>query len=249
MREMSQLMGALKKVLKAKDLTYREVARALDLSEASVKRIFAEQSLSLRRLEALCRFLDISLYELARIAYAEAGDPVSILALEQEEALAADPRLLSYFYHLLNGWQPARIARKLGLAETESTLLLARLDKLKLIDLYPRNRVRLLTARTIAWRKSGPIRRLYEARVKTEFLDADFERAGGAIKFEVGELSEASVKVLRRKLDRLARDFEELADLDLALPIEAKQSVGLLVACRPWEFSILAGGTPETLRK
>lgn len=53
------------------------------------------------------------------------------------------------------------------------------------------------------------------------------------------------MKVLRRKLDRLARDFEELADLDLALPVDAKQSIGLLAACRPWVFSMLTGGAPE----
>ena len=33
--------------------------------------------------------------------------------------------------------------------------------------------------------------------------------------------------------------------MDLALLVEAKQSIGLLVACRPWVFSMLAGGAPE----
>lgn len=98
---------------------------------------------------------------------------------------------------------------------------------------------------SVRCRKGGPIRRLYEAQVKAEFLDVDFERDGGAIRFEVGGLSEVSLKVLRRKLDRLARDFEPLADLELALPVDAKQSIGHLAACRPWVFSILTGGAPE----
>jgi hypothetical protein len=33
--------------------------------------------------------------------------------------------------------------------------------------------------------------------------------------------------------------------MELALPVEAKHSIGLLVACRPWVFSMLAGAAPE----
>ena len=50
------LVEALKRTLKAKGLTYADVAGAIALSEASVKRMFARGDFTLQRLEEICRF-------------------------------------------------------------------------------------------------------------------------------------------------------------------------------------------------
>jgi transcriptional regulator with XRE-family HTH domain len=239
--ETSQLIAALKKVLKAQGVTYHDIADRLRLSEASVKRIFAAEALSLDRLEEICRFLDLSIYELARLARAGEFDDVTVLTEVQEQALAQNPQQLACFYLLLNGWTLARVARRLDLSEPQLTRLLAALDKLKLIELHPRSRVRLLTPRTVLWRKGGPIRRMYEREVKAEFLEADFERGGAVMRFETGELSDGSVGILMRKIDGLAREFENLADLDISLTPDRKRAVGLLVVLRPWVFSLFSG--------
>ena len=76
-----------------------------------------------------------------------------------------------------------------------------------------------------------------------EFLGADFDRVAGLMKFETGELSESSIKVLSRKLEKLVKEFDDLVELDMALPLEKKRSVGLLLAFRPWVFSLLTGRT------
>lgn len=240
MHETSQLVSALKKFLRAKGLTYRDVATALKLSEATVKRVFASESFSLQRLEEICEFLDISVYELARIAAQEEQRPVSTLSVEQEQALADDPRLFSYFYLLVNGWIPSRIKRKLQIDEVQSNKALSKLHRLRLIELYSRHRLRLLTARTIAWRKGGPVRRRYEQQVRDEFLGVDFEATAGLLKFETAELSDSSAKILIRKMEKLVSEFHDLAELDLALPEESRHSVGLLMAARPWVFSLFA---------
>ena len=77
-------------------------------------------------------------------------------------------------------------------------------------------------------------------RSKTEFLEADFDAAGGIMKFETAELSESSIKIISRKIEKLVKEFDDLVELDMALPLERKQSVGLLLALRPWVFSLLA---------
>ena len=63
----AELLKTLKKCLKAKGLNYRDVADALSLSEASIKRLFSDQSFSVSRLEEVCRFLDMTIYDLARM--------------------------------------------------------------------------------------------------------------------------------------------------------------------------------------
>ncbi len=240
MHQTSQLVDALKQLLRAKGVRYRDVAAALDLSEASVKRIFADKSFSLKRFEEICQFLDVTVYELARLAAHQDRQPVTTLSLEQETALAKTPQLLAYFYLLINSWTPGRIKRKLGMSDVQSIRALTKLHDLGLIEFLSRNRVRLLTARTIAWRKAGPVRRLYEQQVRQEFLGADFERAGGLMKFETAELSESSLAILSRKIEKLVKEFDELVELDMTLPLEKKHSVGLLLATRPWVFSLLA---------
>ena len=85
------------------------------------------------------------------------------------------------------------------------------------------------------------MRRLYEQQVKTEFLQADFTGRHELISFASAELSEASAKILTRKAEMLARDFAELATLDAGLPDGEKRSMGLLLALRPWVFSMFDG--------
>ena len=47
MSQIDQFLGALKRALKAKNILYRDLAKALDLSESSVKRILSSKSLRL----------------------------------------------------------------------------------------------------------------------------------------------------------------------------------------------------------
>ena len=241
MHQTTQLVATLKNVLRSKGLTYRDIAAALELSEASVKRIFADESFSLRRLEQICQFLEMSIYELARLSAHQDQHHVTTLTIEQETELANEPRLLLCFYLLINGWTPSRIKKRLGMNEAQTADAMTKLHRVKLIERYSRNRIRLLTARTIAWRKAGPVRRLYEQRIKAEFLDADFEAADGLLRFESAELSHSSMKIIARKIDKLIKEFDDLVELDMALAAEKKKSVGLLLAFRPWVFSLVAG--------
>lgn len=236
MSQTAEVLKALKKVLRARELTYRDLATALDLSEASVKRLFSEQTFTVQRLEQACRFLDMSLYDLTRMTRIGDEDEATQLDLKQEEALAADSALLTYFYLLVTGWKPARIARQLELDEPANTKILARLDKLRLIELLPKNRVRLLTHRRIQWLADGPIRTLYEAQVTQDFVQSKFDKAGEFMRFETAELSAASIGVLTRRLERLFKEFDDLADLDMHVAPEKKRNVGLMLAMRPWTY-------------
>jgi len=163
------------------------------------------------------------------------------LTLEQEQVLASDWQLLACFHLLLNGHQPADIGRELDLPERQLRALLVKLDAAKLIELQPKLKARLRTPNVIAWRSNGPVRRLYEQQVKTEFLQAEFTGRHELINFVSAELSDASAKILTRKAELLARDFAELATLDAGLPDKGKHSMGLLLAFRPWVFSMFDG--------
>lgn len=231
------LVEALKRALKREGLTYARLAERIGLSEASVKRLFSQGRFSLQQVLQICEVLGTDLGELSRGRQARA-ECVRELSVQQERALAEDPRLLLLFHLLVSGWSLADMAREYGFRGTDRTLLLARLDRLRLIELLPQERIRLQVARDFRWRTQGPVRRRYGAQVLQEFLLDRFAGERSLLSFEVRELSESSIQVIRRKLERLAHDVAELAELDASLPVERKRSVGVATAMRPWVFSL-----------
>jgi hypothetical protein len=107
-----------------------------------------------------------------------------------------------------------------------------------LIEMRPGLRARARTTSAIKWRKDGPVRKLYERQVRQEFLQSPFSGTSEALHFRSSELSESSCRVLLRRLDRLASEFRDLAQLDRTLPSRDKRCMGMLMAVRPWVFSM-----------
>ncbi len=238
MDETRQLVDALKRCLRTRGVTYRSLAERIGLSEASVKRIFSERSFTLRRLEQVCAALEISVADLVRMV--EHGrDRATTLSVEQEQALARDSALLSYFCLLLNGCTPAEIMQDYAFGEAQVSKIVDRLADLGLVEPLPKGGVRLRVARQILWRRDGPVRRAHERQVRSEFLQSDFGGDDEYFNWQPAELTTASIEVLRSKLSALQRDYRELAELDLASN-RPRHSTALLVAFRPWVFSLVA---------
>lgn len=240
MSESAQIIDVLKRMLKTRGITYRDLAKRVNLSEASIKRIFAEETFTLHRLEKVCAAIGMTVGELIRSAATEETQS-NYLKLEQEQLLAQDPRLLACFYLLLNGRSTPDIQARLSLNEREVRSLYVKLDDARLIELLPGLKARLRVGPIVAWRTDGPVRRVYERQVKAEFLHSEFTGADESLQFCTAELSDASVKLLFRKLEQLSREFADYAALDRHLPLKQKRSVALLLAFRPWVFSMFDG--------
>ena len=240
MNETARMLEALKRCLRARGITYRILGRRLGLSESSVKRLFAHRSFTLERLERICSILDIGVADLVRIASGTDPAQPHSLTLEQERTLASDTLLLACFYLLLNGHSVPETGRRLGLSSRAMHALLGRLAAAQLLDVDAKRVVRLHTTLPVAWRADGPVRRLYERQVRAEFLQGAFSGHNERLSFHSAELSAASVRILLRKAERLATDFAELAELDVHLPSREKTSFALLLACRPWVFSMFS---------
>jgi DNA-binding Xre family transcriptional regulator len=242
MNETRRLISTLKRCLRARGITYRQLARALNLSESSVKRIFAAESFTLSRLERVCTVLEMSVGDLVRLATdgrSSAGDEqLHSLTLEQERTLASDASLLACFYLLLNGRTVGQIEQRLGLTDKALRAVLRRLAAARLLDVVGKEGVNLHATLPIAWRANGPVRQLYERQVRAEFMQSAFTATNESMSFHSAELSAASIRILTRKSERLAADFADLAALDMHAPMREKTSIALLLACRPWVFSM-----------
>jgi transcriptional regulator with XRE-family HTH domain len=233
-----ELVETLKKALKARSMTYAQLAAALRVSTPTVKRLFSEHSFTLERLEEILRVLDLSFYDLARMSHGGQGGPAE-LKPEQESALARDARLFSIFWLLCNEWKFDEIAAEFSLGAAQLTTYFARLDRLQLIDWRPGNRARLRAPKHYVWIKGGPLRKAYGLRVITEFMRARFDAPLDAFHFEALELSSESAAVVKRRLERVAAEINEMVETDASLPAKKRLAFGVLLASRPWSISIV----------
>jgi transcriptional regulator with XRE-family HTH domain len=244
----ARIVGNLKTVLKARGITYAALARRIGLSEASVKRVLSRGTLSLRRLEQICEAIGTNVTELAQLHRGSGAERPEVLTLEQEKALASDPKLFACYHLVANGREQREIQADLGTSQRSVLQWLARLRALGLVSHSSGGRTRTTAAPAVQWRTDGPVRRMYEQEVRTEFLHSLFGEDREALHFRSAELSAASCRVLQRKLERLAAEFRDLADLDSSLPSNKKRNVGCLLAMRPWVFSRFMGSASRTKR-
>jgi DNA-binding Xre family transcriptional regulator len=236
MNQTHSIHTALKKLMRSRGRTYADAAVVLHLSEASIKRLFSQNALSLARLESLCNWLHVDIQELVRMSREQ--EPLTTqLSEEQEAELLKDTGLLLLAYLLLNNWSQQEILETFSFTQPELTRRMFRLQKLGLVEVFPFDRVRLKTARNFSWRKDGPVQRFFADRVLAEFLSSSFEEPGEAMEFVSGMLSRESIMHMQSRIGELARELDGLVESDLGLPAGERLGTSLCVAIRPWEFS------------
>ena len=229
-----KLVDALKRMLKGRGITYAGVAAGLRLSEASVKRMFSRRDFTLRRLEEVCRVASIDFAELMEtMTVDEAG--MTHLTAEQEAEIVSDPKLMLVALCAVGHWTLQEIVDTYDISRTECVRCLTRLDRRKIIELMPGNRIRPLISRTFSWLPDGPIQRYFRARIEAEYLSSNFDRPGELFLFASGMLSRASTAELIARMRRVAADFGDLHGVDRSLPMAERHGTSLLLAIRPWE--------------
>ena len=240
MARTAALVESLKRELRARDITYAAVARRLGMSEASVKRMFSRKEFTLSRLDAICELAGMEFSDLARSLSAPDA-VVSQLTYEQEKELIENHRLMAVALSTLNHWNFEQIVSFYDIDAAECTRLLARLDRLKFIELLPSNRIRLLVSRAFAWLPDGPIQRFFKEQGNSDFFSARFDGDDELLLLANGALSRPSVAALLARLRKTAAEFSAMRSDDSTLPSGERAPITLLVAARPW--------FPEFLRR
>lgn len=237
MAQTSALIETLKQALKQQHLTYADIARSLAMSEANVKRMFASKRFTLERLEDICGLLQMELTDLFQL-YEESRQRISQLTLEQEQELVRDEKLLLVAVSIRNRLSYEDIIKHYEISETECIQYLAKLDRLKIIDLLPNNRIKLRIADDFRWLANGPIEQFFEQQIQSQFLKSRFNGKLEQRLFLFGLLGDASVQTLLNKMQVLAKEFTELHRKDAQLPLEKRHTMGFILAMRPWEAKV-----------
>lgn len=236
MKQSGRIVDALKRELKRRGITYKDLSASLKLSESAIKQMFANGNFTLKRLDQLCELLELDFSELANLAR-QRSDVIEQLTLEQEERLIGDPQLLLVAYCVVNHWRFDQILHKYDISETQCIQRLAELDRMKVAELLPGNRIRPLISPNFHWQPDGPIERYFRQQVQGEFLNADFTGDTAELLARSGDISHQTFKLLVQRLQAAGALFDDLAADDRKVDNTEKHGTTMLLAIRHWQFA------------
>jgi DNA-binding Xre family transcriptional regulator len=235
----ADLVTALKKELKAAQMTYADLAQALGMAESSVKRMLSQGDMSLSRIDAICRALKLDFADLAR-RVADAQPLLSELTQEQERAVVADKKLLLVAICVLSQWTLEQIVASYRLSEAEGIKYLAQLDRINIIELRPMNRYRLKLAKAFRWRPQGPVMNYFRENALLDYFSGGFDGGGEGLMLVHGSVSRSLAPSFVERLQRVAQDFSQQHLADQKLAEKDRQGYTLLLGMRSWEFGAFA---------
>ena len=207
----------------------------IDLTNS--KRVFATNSFSLERLEQICNIINLTLSDLFALSEKQQHH-LTELTLEQEQELIEDPKLLLVAVCVRDYWRFEEIIDHYEFDLYECIRLMAKLDKIKLIQLLPNNNYKLLIAQDFRWIKNGPLERFMEKEVLTRFMASSFD-GDDCFRFYLrGRYSQSSIEIIQRKLNQITKEAAELNSEDSNLSLDKRKHIGMLFAMRPWEPSL-----------
>ena len=235
MAEQALIVAELKRALREHELTYADVARKLELSVATVKRLFSTGDFSLQRVDGICELMGISLREILERGQ-ERATPVNQLTVTQEQEIVADPPLFFVTWLVLNRTPFEEIVRHYRFADRELLRYFIKLDRLKVIELQPGNKVRLLVSSRFSWRAGGPVQRYIHQKLLREFFAGHFAGANEEFFFHGGAISEETLAQVKRVLRNASRECVEIVEGDRG-PWETRNGTAFVLAVRPWKYS------------
>jgi len=230
------MIGTLKRELRSRQVRYRDIAQALQMSEANVKRMFSTGNLTTERVDQICSHINMDIADLVA-SHEAASQQIVYLEEAQEKELVSDINLLLVAVCVRNHLSFQEIVSEYNFKESECVRLLVRLDRMGLIELLPHNKIRLLVSEQFRWLRNGPIEDYFEKHMQRDFLNSRFSKDNEARYFLSGILSAAACAVLQNKLKVFAKEFEALYKEEVRISSAEKVNVGMYLAMRPWAYS------------
>lgn len=226
------IVDTLRAHLKARDLTYKDLAEGIELSEVSVKRLFNGADIGLDRLEQICQFLQIELADLFK-ASPKKRKLISHLTQAQEAEFANNNKLLMVAVCALNFWSVQDMWTHLRLTRGQIQSLMQRLDEIGFLDLQSAQQYKLLVSHNFAWINSGPIMQMVQGMSQEYFADP-FEGDTQVLRILNVRVSAAAQVQLRNRLEQIAQEYVDQSRADSHLPLRERPPVSVCIAARAW---------------
>ncbi|WP_261843013.1 helix-turn-helix domain-containing protein [Aliamphritea ceti] len=235
-QELGGLFSALRQVLKAQGIRYRDLASMLNTSEVTIKRLFQEQDCKMSRLLDICEAIGVSVADLLKLAEQAPSEPAT-LPLETEQVLAEQPGLFSCLILLLSGFDARAIGHYNQLSSADVYLYMRKLEKLQLVRIGVNDSVHLVVNMPIRWRLDGPLHQtLVEVNQAFIAQTISAQHQGDYPFYSTSRLfSPHSIRQLKDDIDKLYQRYQQQASLDqMFYPPEALEPFKMVTTMAPF---------------
>lgn len=158
----------IKSLAKDRKATQKDLAEALGLSVAAIKRIFSKKQITFDNIVGICQFFKIEVSEFFSMIENQ-NLKEFVFSAEQEKFLGDNPSYISYLYEIQSGKTPSQIRSQYKITEKSSQKYLKKLKELGLIKFDGDKHVTVMSS-TVSWRDDGPIGKYYSQKImKTMF--------------------------------------------------------------------------------
>lgn len=231
---MSRLLifDALRAHLKARDISYSDLAFGINVAEGTIKRIFTKNDCSTERLDEIAEFLGIHLADLIH-KKPQKRHLVDQLSAEHEAQLVTNKKLLMLTVCVMNYWPFKDMLRYLTIPRDECTTLLKELERMGLIEMNDKFNYRLLLSRDFAWLNNGPITQFVKG-MSQDYFNHSFDSPGDFLKLINVRVSPYVRGVLKGKLEEVLQQYVDQVALDAHLPLDERPPLSVCVAVRSW---------------
>lgn len=198
MRYQSSVVTAnLKRILKKKRVSYRELGKRLRLSESGVKKLMRAPDLSLTRLVEICAAVQVDLLDLLEVAWRSPPTPFSF-SPAQEKFLASNPDDAAFLTALVTAnFDTAEVQRRYDLDRSSMQLYLKRLEKHRFVERTDGGGARSLLG-SIDYMRSAMARNLTLPSLERALAGAPDRRClrTGRVRLTAGHLDELNKAIL-----------------------------------------------------
>jgi DNA-binding Xre family transcriptional regulator len=233
------LLSSLKQTLRARGHTYAEVATWLNISEASVKRMFAQSHMSLERLEKICHAMGMEISDLVHIMEKSQASTVQ-LTQQQEREIVEDLVLIVVMVCAFNYWSVQDITHYFALDEATCIKKLLKLEKMRLLDLMPNNRIKLRIDKRFKWHDNGPFEQFFRHHVGKEFFRDAFHVQQRCLRVFNATLPHHIITQLQGKFDALMGEVMALNREYADKPVTEKEGITVVLAMRDWDYGLFS---------
>lgn len=169
------------------------------------------------------------------------GQRLQQLTQDQEQNIVDSRELFLVAVCVINGYSFEEIHHQYQLSEAECMRQLLQLERLKLIELLPGNRIRRRVDADFRWRAGGPIQRFFQQYIANDFFRSRFDGDSEKMIVLNGLLSHAGNDEWQQTMQRLAKEFHELCERESSLPLHKRFGTTSVLAVRQWQHGLFKG--------
>lgn len=212
-------LTALKGLLRQRNVTYSQLADALECSLPTIKRWLNKPNVPLDRVLEIAEVANIEFAEICERA--NELSPQHFLFSDEQDALFVDrPEMLDYFMELMDGKSPKEIAKEYDLNARSSNLYQKHLAQVGLIKRKPRDEVKLLVSPPVGFGAgSRYLKRELEnflTSVVTDVVQSDERKEGNFALLKPMSLAKQDYTGFIEGIKRLINQYSAISERKIA---------------------------------